>query len=194
MHDRHDHDRMNSDASLAAALRALPASTPPNDTWPLLAARARRRRRMALGLKAGIPAALAAGIALALLLPSRSGPGKPPAVRPAVASVSASTSTADLAKLQSRSQHLEALVRRLNANGAPLDGRSLAGAIELQDRIGLIDLQLTVAHQTRAQVPLWRHRIMLLRQLALLHLTAGNDYARAARNPRTAVHDAAWNH
>ena len=50
MHDRLDHHGMNDmnemsdEASLAAALRALPASTPPQQAWRNLSARIGRRR------------------------------------------------------------------------------------------------------------------------------------------------------
>ena len=47
MHDRLDHhgmNDMNDEASLTAALRALPASAPPQDAWRNLSARIGRRR------------------------------------------------------------------------------------------------------------------------------------------------------
>ncbi|MGH8147050.1 MAG: hypothetical protein ACREPY_12015 [Rhodanobacteraceae bacterium] len=172
MHDRLDHHRMNQDAALAAAMQALPADTPPRDAWPQLAARLRRRRHVRRVARIALPAALAAGIALVFVWPHvhlhRS--AQPPVriVQPSPAA--RSTPAADLATLQSRSRQWQAWVARLDREGAPLDGRALATAVGLQDRIGLVDLQLSAARDSTTAAQLWQHRITLLQQLGLLHL------------------------
>jgi hypothetical protein len=61
-------------------------------------------------------------------------------------------------------------VQHLDADGAPLNGRALAQAVALQDRIGMIDLQLSAARDPATLTDLWQHRITLLQRLGLLHL------------------------
>jgi hypothetical protein len=169
MHDRHDHDRLNDAAGLAAALRALPAPAPRPDGWPRLAARLHRRQRAHRHLRWAVPAALAAGLVLALVLPANFQSIAPPTPAPAP-SISAE---AQLAALRARSQRLQAWVHQLDDSGAPLDGGALADAAELEDLIGLVDLQLGAADNARTQLPLWRQRVVLLQQLATLRLTQG---------------------
>lgn len=179
MHDRHDHDRMNDHAGLAAALRALPAPAPRHDSWPMFAARLRRRQRVHHHLRWSIPAALAACLTLALVLPANfrdaATPAAPSAATTALHARSVPTASAEtqLAALRVRSQRLQAWVRQLDDSGAPLDGGALADAAELEDLIGLVDLQLGAADNARTQLPLWRQRVALLRQLATLRLTQG---------------------
>lgn len=193
MHDRLDHDPMNrdprgADAALAAALRALPAHAPTRDGWPQLAARVRRRRIARKTVWFTLPAAFAAGIALAFAWPH----GQPhPAPAPSRVAVRAPTdhaatpATPDLAALQASSRQWQAWVQTLARDGAPLDGPQLTQAVALQDRIGLVDLQLSAARNGSTSAGLWQQRITLLQQLGLLHLQpylatsqrpAGNDH------------------
>lgn len=180
MHDRLDHHRMNEDAALAAALRALPAAAPPVEAWAQLVARTRRRRTARRILWTGLPAALAAGIALFIVWPQatlhRDAPtpariarssAHPPTVQ---ATPQHATPAANVAALQTSSAQWQAWVQNLDRNGAPLDGRALASAVTLQDRIGLIDLQLSAARNPATTADLWQQRITLLQQLGLLHL------------------------
>ena len=180
MHDRLDHHRMNDDTSLAAALRALPDAAPPTDAWTRLVARTRRRRNTRRILWTGLPAALAACLALVVawphvtLHPAVPAPVQtvrsfaPAAVTPATPNHVAHA--ADLAALQASSTQWQAWVQNLDHNGAPLDGRALASAVALQDRIGLIDLQLSAARNPATVADLWQQRITLLQRLGLLHL------------------------
>jgi hypothetical protein len=175
MHDRLDHhgmNDMNDEASLAAALRALPASTPPQGAWRNLSARIGRRRTVRRTVWFTLPAAFAAGIALAFAWPHLRMPAPPPA------RVAQMPSTAkpdnrpmpDVAALQASSAQWQNWVQNLSHNGAPLDGRALANAVALQDRIGMVDLQLSAARSPAATAGLWQQRITLLQQLGLLHL------------------------
>ena len=182
MHDRLDHHRMNEDTELAEALRALPAETPPADTWQRLASRTRRRRNVRLALWSGLPAALAAGIALAVVWPHLDlQRGMPAPVRIAQPSTlpqatapettpSHAAPAADLAALQASSRQWQAWVATLDRDGAPLDPQALAQAVSLQDRIGLVDLQLSAARDPASAAGLWQQRITLLQRLGLLHL------------------------
>jgi len=181
MHDRLDHHGMNGDmnneASLTAALRALPACEPPHDTWPALAAQLRRRRTLRKTVWFTLPAAFAAGIALAFAWPHLhlraplpapvriAQPTAPGAIKP-----SAAKAVTDIAALQTSSGQWQAWVQNLDRTGAPLDGRALATAVTLQDRIALVDLQLSAARNPATVASLWQQRITLLQQLGLLHL------------------------
>lgn len=188
MHDRLDHDRMNDDAGLAAALRSLPAAAPPHDAWPLLAARARRRRRRR-GWRIAVPAALAAALALAVVLPNGSlwhTAPKPGATACAdcgdIPPTAASDADAALQAWRTRSQRLQAWVQQLDSGGAPLGGAALARAAELEDQIGLVDLQLGAGADTTTQAALWRQRVALLEALAMVRLSPSalaNSGARA---------------
>lgn len=184
MHDRLDHHGMNQDASLTAALRALPAETPPADAWQRLASRTRRRRNVRRVMWTGLPAALAAGIALAVAWPHLNlQHGMPAPVRiaqpqspaaqqatPAQAVPTQAATAEELAALQASSRQWQTWVATLDHDGAPLDAQALAQAVSLQDRIGLVDLQLSAARDPESAADLWQQRITLLQRLGLLHL------------------------
>lgn len=180
MHDRLDHHGMNDmnemsdEASLAAALRALPASTPPQQAWRNLSARIGRRRTVRRTVWFTLPAAFAAGIALAFAWPHlHLRTAAPPPARVAQTPSTAKPETQpvrDVAALQASSAQWQNWVQSLSRSGAPLDGRALASAVALQDRIGMVDLQLSAARSPATAAGLWQQRITLLQQLGLLHL------------------------
>lgn len=171
----------NAVSPLADALRALPAPESTPDLWPQLAntlqARSRsRRHRRAL--------AAVAAIALLALLPLGFEWSQHPA-----ASITSTASTApnattspakdgaaqELASLRQRSQLLQ---RWIDATPPPVDGGDLMATVEIEDLIGLVDLQLgAVRADTDARV-LWRQRIALLEDLATIRSHA--SYAVAA--------------
>ena len=172
MHDEARHQHVNGDPALAAALRALSAAVPPPDGWPQLAARIARRRRTRAMLRIAVPAALAASMAIAITLPHL-WPARTPVAPPGVAQhapVPARASGTELNALRAQSQRLQAWVQTLDRNGGPLNGDALAGAVALQDRIGLVDLQLSAATDPATRASLWQERNLLLQQLGLLHL------------------------
>lgn len=172
MHDEAHHEPVNGDPALAAALRTLAEATPPHDGWPALAARIARRRRTRTMLRIAVPASLAAGVAIAVAMPHL-WPAHAPSSSPRVAqraTVPTRASGTDLSALRTQSQRLQAWVRTLDRNGAPLSGDALAGTVALQDRIGLVDLQLSAATDPAARASLWQERNILLQRLGLLHL------------------------
>lgn len=186
MHDRLDHNLMKYDpdeAALAAALRALPASAPTRDAWPDLASRIRRRSVVRKAVWFTLPAAFAAGIALTLAWPhlhQRAASPTPARVAMQTSIPAARPAAPDVDALQASSQQWQAWVQNLDRNGAPLDGRQLTQAVALQDRIGLVDLQLSAARNPSTTADLWQQRITLLQQLGLLHL---QPYLVAAQRP-----------
>lgn len=180
---------MKDEAALAAALRALPDAMPPQEGWERLSARIARRRRARTTLRVALPAALAAGVTIALAMPHLWPAHSPPSV-PRLAQhapVPARASEAGLAALRTRSQHLQEWVRTLDLNGAPLNGDALASAVALQDRIGLVDLQLSAATDPATRASLWQERNLLLQQLGLLHLQPYTvaEHTQATRNETT---------
>jgi hypothetical protein len=131
---------------------------------------------------------MAAAIATSLL---RHGP-QPSALGPRVATVSqpaASSSTnaanttnatnpqaaadtgAQLAALQQRSQDLEHWLRETTRAAAPLSGQDLAAATEIEDMIGMVDMQLG-AQQSNGGLPLWQRRVALLEDLTVLRYSS----------------------
>ena len=177
-----------TELSLAEALRALPQATPPRDVWQTLAAelataqapaRNRARRRYAL------PAAIAAGllaVAAAWLLMQHAHAPRVATVAPAPSSIvrnganaangtsgrnAAADPEAQLLALETRSQQLEHWLSETRAAAAPLPGQDLAAAAELEDLIGLVDVDLAGSTRTDA-LPLWRYRVNLLEDLTAL--------------------------
>ncbi|MBS0582724.1 MAG: hypothetical protein JSS42_06425 [Proteobacteria bacterium] len=103
----------------------------------------------------------------------------------------ASSTAASLAALQSRSRSLERWLRDTGAASAPQSTQDLAASAEIEDMIGLVDVQLGAADaaDANATLPLWRRRVALLEDLSTLRYSAN---ALSLRNG-IAVNDAAAN-
>lgn len=166
MDEHEDCPRMNRDDALANALRALPMATPSVDLWPQLArdlkpARARPLRR-------ALPLALAASVLIGLLVTHSTWRDTDDGER--VASIGATVgpvAASELQALRERSQDLEGWVAALAAQ-APRDGRSLMAAAEVEDLVGLVDVQLSAVRNEQEALPLWRQRVALLEDLAVM--------------------------
>ncbi|MEO6688776.1 MAG: hypothetical protein ABIS07_01225 [Dokdonella sp.] len=188
MRDRGDMMNTNPERSLADALRALPDAAPQPDLWPALAQALAARRKPRVWHYA-IPLALAAGLAFALLLPrgtlQHAQPEPTPhattaAVAPdsAVSHEAAPANADELDNLHQRSQTLERWIAAVAAR-APQDSRDLMAAVEVEDLIGLVDVQLGAAHDHNDALPLWRQRVALLEDLATIR---GSAFAIAAND------------
>ncbi len=158
-------DRLMSDAAdahIAAALRALPAATPPESRFSAIRAaltqEAPRNRRRT-------PAdawwmALAAGIvAFVVWQADPTDALHAPAELGALASVESLSARSRATERRLQDARLQS--RALGADQALLE-RELEGALEL------IDLQLARASAPEDALPLWRNRIRLLETLAEL--------------------------
>jgi hypothetical protein len=159
---------------------------------PAAHVRAKSRRRFF------VPVALAAGIALAviatpLLQRTAQVPGpQPSALSTELATIAqpgastganaanttnatnpqtAADAGAQLAVLQQRSQALEHWLQETAGAAAPLSGQDLAAATEIEDMIGLVDVQLG-AQLRNGGLPLWRHRVALLEDLTALRYSS----------------------
>ena len=172
-----------SEAALAAALRALPESAPQPDLWPELA-RALDQRRRSRVWRYAIPVAAAAAIAVAVLLPKltthdravpRSAPIASSVAPDTPVSTPAISDADELAALHTRSRALERWIAAVAAR-APQDGRDLMAAVEVEDLIGLVDVQLGGTRGDADALPLWRQRVALLEDLATIR---GSGFALA---------------
>lgn len=184
--------------TLGEALRALPLTAPPGDEWTLLREQLRPGQPRAAWRRYALPAALAAALAgafVVLRVPPATTPtiSAPATVAHAAASSSTNGTETDrihnaknaanqpdrLAQLQQRSQALERWLRETGRDAAPLQGQDLAAAAEIENLIGLVDVELAAPRQTRAQA-LWQRRVGLLEDLAALRYS---NYRLAAGGP-----------
>ena len=163
---------------LGDALRALPSAAPEHDGWPALAAALAPLR---LTRSYVWPLALAAGAVLATLValdwrermhasPAAATATVAPPTASSIANGTAAnpiSNAATLAQLQQRSRALEHWLRETGSDAAPLPGQDLAAAAEIENLIGLIDVELAAPRQTHAQA-LWHRRVGLLEDLAAL--------------------------
>lgn len=162
---------IDPERELGAALRALPMPAPERSEWPRLAATlASRRRTPARRFRPAFAAAAAVALA-AVLVPYVLRQAPPAGVTPGIADANPTVADArdadDLRAatlgLIARNQALESWLR---AAGEPLDAGAAFASAELQDLIGMVDVQLSVADDPQRAQTLWRERLDLMQQLA----------------------------
>jgi hypothetical protein len=145
-----------------AQLKALPARHPARDGWPavreaLLADRRRRRERW--GVWSVAAAAAVAG--MIVFRPFWTG----------------QVAGAELARVKQQSATLEQELERYDPDGRVTSGRAAALAADLEDRIAVIDGELTRLGppETEARpaelVNLWQQRVDLMEQLVSVRVT-----------------------
>ena len=136
-----------------AQLKALPPLRPPRDRWPaiqavLRAERSRRRRSWSAWTGS---LALAATVAALLLMNPKPAPLH-----------------AELTQAKQQSATLEDSLKQYDVDGRVLSGHAAALVAELEDRISILDGNLSQREQ-RVQdaelVKLWQERVGLMRQL-----------------------------
>lgn len=188
--------------SLDDALRALPQVAPQASAWPelarrLAAERAAQQVRPGNARRYLRPIGIAAAFVLAfsatlMFRPHPATQAMPDAPMQTAATESAAgasfvhnaanstnshdapaASDASLAALQTRSRALEQWLRDTGAASAPQSAQDLAASAEIEDMIGLVDIQLGAADSTdAAALPLWRRRVALLEDLSTLRYSA----------------------
>jgi len=197
-------------SDLAEALRALPLQSPDRSVWPELAARLRREPELENGgsnrseriRRFVVPAALAAALAGIFLMAYRHHDSRFPISDSSTATISAPTASSNtnsakvdnvhnsashleqLVALQQRSQALESWLRKTGGAAAPLQGQDLAAATEIENLIGLVDVELS-APREMPDADLWQQRVALLEDLSALRysnyqLAAGGRVATAS--------------
>lgn len=168
--------------TLGRAMRALPLAAPPGGGWATLCEQLQRSRQApSRWRRYALPAALAATLAGAFVLSRVPHTSVPATVAHAPASSSVNGAAAakihnaqnaasrfdQLAQLQQRSQALERWLRQTGRDAAPLQGQDLAAAAEIENLIGLVDVELAAPRHTQART-LWQRRVGLLEDLAAL--------------------------
>ena len=200
----------NRTLNLAEALRALPLQSPDRSAWPELAARLRREselenresKRAERIRRFVIPAALAAALAGVFLVAYRSHDSHLSIAESSTATISApaassntnsaqvvnvhnaASPTEQLVALQQRSQALESWLRKTGDAAMPLHGQDLAAATEIENLIGLVDVELS-APSEMPDADLWQRRVALLEDLSALRysnyqLAAGGRFTAAS--------------
>lgn len=180
--------------NLPEALRALPMQAPERSAWPELVAALRREQAPPRRRRYVLPIALAAAVVLAFVaafaLRQRASDPQPivaTVAQPAASKVeNAANGTnvknvttsenpidanAKLVALQDRSQALEHWLRETGSAATPLNGQDLAAVAEIEDMIGLVDVQLE-ANSHANEVALWRRRVALLEDLTALRYSS----------------------
>ncbi|AVP97874.1 hypothetical protein C7S18_12000 [Ahniella affigens] len=151
------------EAAIGEALRQLPLLQPERDLWASLARELappqKRRPRWPYWLSAA-----AAVLLTVLLWPGRTLPTTP-------------TEPDALHAWIAHSQQLEGTLRQLESR--PTDAETALAGAELEDLIGLTDLQLSVAEKPEDELALWKQRVLLMNELTELRRsgrsTAANE-------------------
>ena len=146
------------DTPLREALRALPLAAPSASALPALKARLAQRRRERL-LRRWLPLAAAAAVCALSLSPllRQGAPQQPAAVAAA---------DPDLAALIAQNQVYESALRSAAFGGRAQSARSALAGAEIEDLIGMLDLELSAAGDDAAARDLWRQRLVLMQELA----------------------------
>ena len=158
----HEND---SSTNLGAALRALPLLAPERSAWPALQARLAARRRRAIA-KRWVPAlAAAALIALAVAPLLRKTAPAGPATTTTASAPAAAQPDATLAKLIDANRGAEARRRLQRGLSSELDGDAALASAQLEDLVGLVDVQLQSVSDPKQSAALWQRRLDLVNTL-----------------------------
>ncbi len=176
-------DRINAlggaadDRTLAEALRALPLLTPQRSVLPALlalhqaqATRATGRRPKWMAWAAGV---MVIGLGLLVFKAETGDPGRPPGAG----------GPDKLQALMQRSLEWETALRRLEQQNMPMDAGTAMASAELEDLIGLTDLQLGATENDSQAESLWERRIRLMSRLAEVRSQPAWDKAFPDQSP-----------
>ena len=150
--------------AIRTGLAALPEQNPATDLWPAVRAglqASRQHRRWVVG--GWVAAGLAATFTLAI------------GIRGGLEAWHEARLARETKEVVAESQRLETMLRGVESGGMVMSGRTAGAAVQLEDRIGIIDAQLARArserYPSREVLGLWRERVQLLDALVSLQAT-----------------------
>ena len=106
-------------------------------------------------------------------------PAAPTNAAPVPANAAATTAD-QVDALRRRSHSLETWIAAVSAQ-APQNGRDLMAAVEVEDLIGVVDVQLDATRNDAEALPLWKRRVDLLEDLATIRGAAALSVKGDAR-------------
>jgi len=158
------------DQRLRDAMLAMPLQSPPHSVLPALNARLAKRRGQR-AQRRWIPlAAAAAACALALLPWLRGGDRAAPIAT--LQSHAADDNSA--AALIAQNQVFEDALRSASFGSRPLSARDALVGADIEDLIGMLDLELSAASDQAISTDLWQQRLTLLQELAAVRARSTN--------------------
>lgn len=182
--------------TVVSDLCELPAVAPEHDGWQRLQLSIRRdrhRRRWRQGLAAAAALLISVGLASLLLLLHTSQKSAPETVRVEQPELS-------MEELMYASQHLETLLHSPTVRYRVLTPRQAAIIVDLEDRIALIDAELSLATTQVSTAPatarearpvpiqLWLNRVELLHTMVEVHRLTPQRLADQPSSYRTINH------
>ena len=178
MHD--DTRRMDSgeDRALAAALRALPMLHPPVSALPRLQSLWKAEQAQRKPARHARWSAIAAGIAVISL-------GMVMLTRPApeIATQALSPAQRKIELLMAQSAEWERALHRFEQQSIPMDAGMALASAELEDLIGLTDLQLGATETDSQAEWLWQRRVSLMSRLAEVRTQSAWRRGSTEQNP-----------
>jgi hypothetical protein len=166
------------DRALGLALRALPTMLPPVSPLPRLQAQWARQHKRRTPLRHAPWWALAAGVAAIGL-----GVMMFRDTAPVVDTATVAANPSRVEQLMAQSAEWETALHRFEQQSIPMDAGSALASAELEDMIGLTDLQLS-ATETEAQAEsLWQRRVSLMSRLAEVRTQSAWQRGSTEQNP-----------
>ncbi len=200
----HEHGMTTPDStaakSLASALRGLAQVQPETSLWPVLEASLLQQHKPARTRSSYVlPAALAASIVLLALSfvwraanapQDASATQSDVALNPTPSAPKAADAMTQIDALRQQSEVLESwLSAARNSNSS---ARDLLASSEIEDMIGLVDVQLAASAELTDALPLWRQRIALLQDLAALRYTGASLAANGVSGETIPASPTTW--
>ena len=177
----------DDDRDLVSALRALPLETPKHSAFAELerelahaSAAATMSPRRPRGAWIALAATLVAAVVGVRLFHPPSGDVGAGAAPP----------SADTLALIAQSQQLDDMLATLDARSVPIDAESAMASAELEDLIGLTDLQLNAVRRDDEAQALWSRRVDLMSRLAATR--AGRSFDTLSDNGGASLRNASY--
>ena len=157
--------------AISAALRALPLATPARSAWAALESELQRSHTAPATQRRHWPAwiGLAATLVAAVIGVRTFTPSMDDGVH-----ANPQPSAETLALIE-QSQRLDAALATLDARSVPMGAESAMASAELEDLIGLTDLQLNAVTRDDEAQALWSRRVNLMNRLADARTTTRFD-------------------